>query len=91
MKTKKLLLCSVALCYTTVGFAQHQNGFQSFFGLESTEWNGVTEYYDVPWENLQYIGIMAILKAEILLLIFFLGKILQQESYGVDFRMGMPI
>lgn len=51
MKTKKLLLCSVALCYTTVGFAQHQNGFQSFFGLESTEWNGVTEYYDVPWEN----------------------------------------
>lgn len=51
MKTKKLLLCSVALCYTAVGFAQHQNGFQSFFGLESTEWNGVTEYYDVPWEN----------------------------------------
>ena len=51
MKTKKLLLCSVALCYITVGFAQHQNGFQSFFGLESTEWNGVTEYYDVPWEN----------------------------------------
>lgn len=51
MKTKKLLLCSVALCYTAVGFAQHQNGFQSFFGLESSEWNGVTEYYDVPWEN----------------------------------------
>lgn len=51
MKTKKLLLCSLALCYTAVGFAQHQNGFQSFFGQESTEWNGVTEYYDVPWEN----------------------------------------
>ena len=51
MKTKKLLLCSVALCYTAVGFAQHQNRFQSFFGQESTEWNGVTAYYDVPLEN----------------------------------------
>ena len=26
-------------------------GFQSFFGRESTEWNGVTGYYDVPLEN----------------------------------------
>lgn len=51
MQTKKLLLCIAALCCTAVGFAQHQNGFQSFFGQESTEWNGVTEYYDVPCEN----------------------------------------
>lgn len=30
---------------------QSSSGFQSFFGRESTEWNGVTGYYDGPLTN----------------------------------------
>ena len=51
MKTRKLLLFSAIFIVQQFAWGQHQNGFQSFFGQESTKWNGVTEYYDVPWEN----------------------------------------
>lgn len=51
MKLKVLLLFSAVMCCTAGGFAQQQNGFLSFFGQESTKWNGVTGYYDVPWNN----------------------------------------
>lgn len=50
----KSLLFAAALCWAALSHGQGQSGFQSFFGMESTRWNGVTEiteFYDVPLTN----------------------------------------
>ena len=48
---KKALLFAASLFCAVVCNGQQQEGFLSFFGRESTKWNGVTEYYDLPLEN----------------------------------------
>lgn len=48
-----MALCLVFLASTSIVRAQDpETGlYRSFFGEESSSWNGVTEYYDTPWEN----------------------------------------
>ena len=49
---KKEILFGIALWgMSLVSHGQDTNAYQSFFGQESTEWNGVTEFYDTDLEN----------------------------------------
>lgn len=49
---KKELLFGIALWgVSLVSHGQDTNAYQSFFGQESTVWNGVTESYDTDLEN----------------------------------------
>lgn len=49
---KKVLLIGIALLgVSLVSHGQDTNAYQSFFGRESTVWNGVTESYDTDLEN----------------------------------------
>lgn len=50
MKLNNILLIT-ALFFANTAFSQEAFGFGSFFGIETTSWNGVTEYYDCPIEN----------------------------------------
>lgn len=52
---KYILIFFVTFCAAPFAYAQDTinptTGFQSFFGRESTEWNGVVSYYYIPWED----------------------------------------
>lgn len=48
---KKIIALTAALCMAAVCLGQEATGYKSFFGQESTVWNGITEYYDIPPEN----------------------------------------
>ena len=46
MNAKKVLLLAALLCAVAL-HAQENRPYQSFFGKESTQWNGYTETYDI--------------------------------------------
>ena len=49
---KFVIYIGLLVCVITVQAQDPETGlYRSFFGEESSSWNGVTEYYDTPWEN----------------------------------------